>query len=264
MSNYLLPIIIFAILGILAGVLLTVASKVFEVKVDEGIEQIADSLPQANCGACGFAGCADYANAIVEKGVPTNLCKPGGPDVSAKISGILGTEALEMIPEVAVVRCNGNCDAVKHRFEFDGVQSCAAAKRFYGGSKACSYGCLGYGDCITQCDNDAISIINGVAVVNSNCAGCGKCVKICPNQLITIKPVTKHIDVKCSSADNGKLTKQACSNGCIGCKICEKKCLNDAIHIENFHAVIDYAKCTGCGACYEACPTGAITCCEKQ
>lgn len=262
MSTYLIPIIIFAVLGLAAGILLTAASKIFYVKTDERIEQISEALPQANCGACGFAGCSDYANAIVKNNAPTNLCKPGGAEVSAKISSILGTAAMEVVPETAVVHCRGNCEAVKKRFEFDGVQSCAAAKRFHGGEKSCTFGCLGYGDCVSVCDEHAIEIVNGVAEVTGVCGACGKCVKACPNSLISIKPVAKHIDVKCSSKDNGKVTKQSCSNGCIGCKICEKKCLSDAIKVVDFHAVIDYNKCTGCGTCYDACPTGAITNCE--
>lgn len=262
MSAFLVPVIIFAVLGLAAGILLTAASKIFYVKTDERIEQISESLPQANCGACGFAGCSDYANAIVSNNAPTNLCKPGGTEVSKKISSILGTEAMEITPETAVVHCRGNCDAVSRRFTFDGVQSCAAAKRFHGGEKSCTFGCLGYGDCVNVCDENAIEIVNGVAEVTGACVACGKCVKACPNSLISMKPVAKHIDVKCSSKDNGKVTKQACSNGCIGCKICEKKCLNDAIKVIDFHAVIDYNKCTVCGACYNACPTGAITNCE--
>ena len=99
MPTYLIPIIIFAVLGLAAGILLTAASKIFYVKTDERIEQISDSLPQANCGACGFAGCSDYANAIVKSNAPTNLCKPGGAEVSAKISSILGTAAMEVVPE---------------------------------------------------------------------------------------------------------------------------------------------------------------------
>ena len=117
-ETYFVPILIFAVLGLLAGVLLTAASKIFYVKTDERIEQISDALPQANCGACGFAGCSDYANAIVEKGAATNLCKPGGGEVSAKISEILGTEAMSVTPETAVVHCQGNCDAVKNKIYF--------------------------------------------------------------------------------------------------------------------------------------------------
>lgn len=262
MSTYLIPIIIFAVLGLAAGILLTAASKFFYVKTDERIEQINDSLPQANCGACGFAGCGDYANAIVKNNAPTNLCKPGGTEISLKISSILGTEAMKITPETAVVHCRGNCDAVTKRFDFDGIQSCSSAKRFYSGEKSCSFGCLGYGDCVNVCDEHAIEIVNGVAEITGVCIACGKCVKICPNSLISIKPVDKHIDVRCSSKDNGKITKQSCKNGCIGCKICEKKCLSEAIKVVDFHAIIDYNKCTGCGTCYNACPTGAITNCE--
>ena len=135
-ETYFVPILIFAVLGLLAGVLLTAASKIFYVKTDERIEQISDALPQANCGACGFAGCSDYANAIVEKDAATNLCKPGGTEVSAKISEILGTEAMSVTPETAVVHCQGNCDAVKTRFTLTGLQAVLPQKDFTAALKA--------------------------------------------------------------------------------------------------------------------------------
>ena len=185
MSTYLIPVIIFAVLGLAAGILLTAAAKIFYVKTDERIEKIGDSLPQANCGACGYAGCSDYANAIVNGNAPTNLCKPGGTEVSRKISSILGTEVLEVLPETAVVHCRGNCEAVKKRFEFDGIQSCAASKRFYSGEKSCSYGCLGYGDCVSVCAFDAIHVVDGVARVDyDKCKGCGMCAQKCPKKII--------------------------------------------------------------------------------
>ena len=262
--TYLIPALILGGCGILAGVLLTVAAKVFHVEVDERVEKISAALPQANCGACGFAGCADYAAAIVEKGAATNLCRPGGADAAGKIAEILGTAASEVVPMVAVVHCNGNCEATGKAFVFTGVKSCKAAKRFYSGDGICKYGCLGFGDCVSVCDRDALSIVNGVAKVEpSLCGACGQCAAACPNNLISIKPLAKHIDVLCSSADNGKVTKLNCKNGCIGCKICEKKCPNGAITVENFHASIDYEKCTNCGACMAACPVKVIHSCEK-
>ena len=92
-DTYILPVLIFAGIGLLAGTLLTVASKIFEVKTDERIEKITEALPQANCGACGYAGCADYANAIITKGAAGNLCRPGGTETAKIISEISGNDA---------------------------------------------------------------------------------------------------------------------------------------------------------------------------
>lgn len=257
--TYVIPVVILGACGVLAGILLTAAAKIFHVDVDERIKKIGEALPQANCGACGFAGCADYAAAIVNNGAETNLCRPGGADAAGKIAEILGRSASKVTPMTAVVHCNGDCNATDTAFEFDGVRSCKAVKRFYGGSGLCKFGCIGLGDCVSVCEHNAIKVINGVArVIPARCVACGKCANICPNGLITIKPLSKHVDVLCSSQDNGKLTKQNCKNGCIGCKLCEKKCPLGAIKVENFHAVINYELCTGCGECAVACPAKVI------
>lgn len=262
--TYLIPALILGVSGAIAGILLTVAAKVFYVEVDERIEKIGEALPQANCGACGYAGCTDYAAAIVNNGAATNLCRPGGADAAAKIAEILGTAAEEVIPMTAIVRCNGDCNATSTAFDFSGLQSCKAVKRFYGGSGMCKYGCIGLGDCTAVCEKNAIRIENSAAkVMSSLCTACGQCAAVCPNSLIIIKPLAKHIDVLCSSAANGKSTKLSCKNGCVGCKICEKKCPNAAIRVENFHASIDYERCTNCGECMNACPIKAIHSCEK-
>ena len=260
-ETYIFPILLFAALGLVAALLLTIANHVFHVRVDARIEALDNALPHANCGACGFAGCGEYAEAIVQKNAPTNLCKPGGSEVAAQLAGIMGTAALAVEPECAVVRCQGDCDATRKQFDFGGIQSCQAAKRFYGGPGSCLYGCIGLGDCANVCDRNAICIVNGIASVRTDlCGACGQCVKVCPNQLIALMPVRHTIQVRCSSHANGKITKSACENGCIGCKRCEKECLHDAIHVENFLAVIDPLKCAGCGACWRVCPTVAITC----
>ena len=120
--TYLIPALIVGACGVMAGVLLTVAAKVFHVEVDERIEKISEALPQANCGACGFAGCSDYAAAIIEKGAATNLCRPGGAEAAGKIAAILGTAAADVVPMTAVVHCNGNCEASSKSFVFTGVR----------------------------------------------------------------------------------------------------------------------------------------------
>ena len=158
-----------------------------------------------------------------------------------------------------MLHCNGTCDATARKFRFDGVQTCAAAKRFYGGTGVCTYGCLGMGDCVSVCENDVISIQNGIATFcTEKCVGCNKCAKVCPNGLIELRPEKKKVDVRCSSRNMGKVAMQSCKNSCIGCKKCEKVCKFDAIIVENAYPVIDYDKCKSCGLCAKECPRGCI------
>ncbi len=258
-GTYILPILIFAALGIIAGALLTLFSKVFEVKTDERFEQLSEALPQINCGACGFSGCNEYAKAILNNNEKTNLCNPGGDATSKKISEILGVEFSDVIEQVAFIHCSGACNVTSTKYNFEGTQSCVASNRFYNGSKVCTSGCLGFGDCLSVCPNNAIILKDGIAVVdNTRCVGCGLCVKACPNKLITMKPLTQIFDVACSSTEIGRVTKMECKVGCIGCKICKRECPSRAIKVDNYCATINYQKCTQCGKCAEVCPTGSI------
>lgn len=257
--GYLIPILIFAVLGLLAGILLTAASSIFAVEVDERAQLISEALPQANCGACGFTGCNDYADAIVNRGAQCNLCKPGGEKSAKQISKIMGVEVIIKEPEIAFVRCSGDCNITPHKYEFDGVQSCAACNRFYNGSKLCTSGCLGYGDCVKACPQGAISIVDRIAKVDkAKCTGCGLCAKACPNGLIAVRKISQPVDVFCSSNDIGRITHSICTNGCIGCKLCERNCESKAIKVVDNHAVIDYEKCTGCGKCVEVCKMHSV------
>lgn len=258
-TEVVVPVLIFAAIGAIAGTLLILGSKFFAVEVDEKVTKIAEALPNANCGACGYAGCADYAKAVAEGKAPNNKCKPGGSDAAKAIAAIMGQEALEAEREVAYVRCNGCLDASEDRYNFISTQSCSATERFYNGKRMCRSGCDGLGDCAAVCDRDAICIVNGVAVVNpEKCGACGKCVAACPNNLIVIRPYKQKVDVRCSSRDPGKIAKDVCKNSCIGCKLCEKKCPEGAITVTDNHATIDYSKCTNCGTCASACPRKCI------
>lgn len=138
------------------------------------------------------------------------------------------------------------------------MADCAVAARTGGGQKACLNGCLGFGNCVAVCDREAIEIIDGIAHVNDNCRGCGQCAKACPKGLIRIVPKTVKYVVSCSSNLKGAALKDKCQSGCIGCKLCEKACENGAITVIDNLAVIDYDKCTSCGACVEKCPKKVI------
>lgn len=254
-----IPVLIFAALGVLAGALLTAAAKIFAVEVDERVDQISEALPQANCGACGFSGCADYADAIVNRGAECGLCKPGGEKSAKAISKIMGVEVSVGEPLVAFVRCAGDCTITPHKYEFDGEQSCAACNRYYNGSKLCTCGCLGYGDCVSVCPQNAISIIDRIAVVDkAKCIGCGLCAKTCPNGLIAIRRISQKTDIFCSSSELAKVTHLKCPEGCIGCRMCEKVCETGAITVHDNHAAIDYEKCIDCGKCAEVCKVHAV------
>lgn len=259
MESYIYPILIFIVMGLVFGVLLTVLSKVFAVKTDPRTEQITEALPGANCGGCGFAGCADYADAIVNKGAPMNLCAPGGSGAASSIGKIMGADVSSSDKKIPVIHCNGTCEASPKAFNFEGVQTCASAKRFYGGTSLCMHGCIGLGDCAAVCPKGCISIKNGIAAVcTEECISCGKCAKTCPNGLIELRSVKKKVDVLCSSKDMGAAAVKACKNSCIACGKCVKACKLSAIEIKDFHAVIDYDKCVGCGLCAKECPRGCI------
>lgn len=259
MDGIMFPVLIVSVIGIISGIILTVAAKFMSVPVDERVTNIREVLPGANCGACGFAGCDEYASELVHSGVATNLCTPGGAAVSAQISELLGVDAQEVVAKRAVVRCVGTTKATRSVMDYQGPRTCAANNSFYQGGKSCSHGCLGYGDCVRVCQYDAIAIVDGVAVVDKDlCTACGMCVKLCPNHLIEIVPASSEIQVACSSHDKGGVVRKACSAGCIGCKKCEKTCEFDAIHVSDNLASIDPAKCTNCGKCVEVCPTKVI------
>lgn len=247
-------------IGLLCALLLVIADKFMAVKEDDRVAKVRECLPGANCGACGFTGCDGYAKALIETpGTKTNLCVPGSDAVAKQIASILGVEAEDVIEQIAYVHCHGDCSRTSKKHEYKGIESCAAAKLFFGGDGSCTYGCMGYGDCAKVCPNGAICIENGIAHVDPRkCTGCGLCAKTCPNKIISLMPDTAKTVVTCSNKEKGAVAAKKCTNACIGCMKCAKNCPAEAIKVENFLAQIDYDKCVHCGKCAEVCPVHAI------
>ncbi len=259
MELYLYPVIVLGLFGLIFAVLLQIASKVFEVKLDERVAAVLDALPGANCGACGFPGCEGLANAIAAGNAAVNQCPIGGQPVADAIADIMGVNAGEMTKEVAVVMCQGTCDKASNKYEFNGIQDCRFMADLADGSKTCPAGCLGGGTCVKVCQFDAIHMVDGIAVVDEEkCTACNKCIEICPKNLIKLMPYESKTVVKCNTKDPGKLVRTYCTVGCTACGICEKNCPEDAIHVIDGIAVIDHDKCTDCGTCVAKCPSASI------
>lgn len=247
-------------LGLLFGIVLGAASKIFAHEVDPRIKEIENILPGANCGACGYPGCSAYARAIVESGADITLCAPGGESVQTKIATLLGKEKTTTEKMIAKVRCVGDNEAVRRTGEFDGVKTCFTSHFTIGGDKACAYGCLGYGDCVRACPFNALYMgSNGLPVViEENCTGCGLCVKACPRNVIELVPASAYMFIKCVSKDFGAAVLKVCKKGCIGCGLCVKVNNNEAIRMEENLPVIDYKNFKGDKTAAEKCPTKVI------
>jgi Na+-translocating ferredoxin:NAD+ oxidoreductase RNF subunit RnfB len=265
MNVILVAVISLGAIGLIAAVILFVASKKFAVYEDPHIAQVAEVLPQANCGGCGYPGCSGFADACVKAGsLEGKLCPVGGQPVMAKVAAILGLEAAATEPMVAVVRCNGSCENRPRTTKYDGAVSCAIAHATYGGETGCTFGCLGCGDCEAACQFGAL-VINpetGLPEVDDDkCTACGACKKACPRNIIEIRPKGKNnrrMYVSCVNKDKGIIANKACKVSCIGCGKCMKACPFEAITLENNLAYIDPAKCKSCRKCEQECPKGAI------
>lgn len=258
-------VVILTCLGLLLAVLLYLLAKKFKVDEDPRIDDVEKTMPGANCGGCGFAGCRAFAEAAVKADTLDGVfCPVGGNDVMKKVAAILGREVKDKAPMVAVVRCNGTCEFRPKTNVYDGVSSCKVKAALYAGDTACAYGCLGCGDCVSACEFGALSMdpVTGLPVVDeSKCTSCGACVKACPKNLIELRakgPRGMRVYVSCMNHDKGPVAKKACAASCIGCGLCVKTCTHNAISLTDNLAYIDFEKCKLCRECEAVCPTGAI------
>ena len=247
-----------------AAILYFVGRK-FHVEEDPRIEEVQEALPAANCGGCGFPGCASFANACVKAETMDDLyCPVGGQETMDKVAEILGKTVVTSAKKIAVVRCSGSCDERPQLNLYDGSSNCAIAAALYGGDTGCSFGCLGLGDCEESCTFDAIHI-NPITrlpeVVEDKCTACGACVKACPKDIIELRkqgPKSRRIYVSCVNKDKGAVARKACNVACIGCSKCQQACPFEAITIENNLAFIIDDKCRLCRKCVPVCPTNSI------
>ena len=240
--SILIAFLVLAFLGALLGLGLSLASKKFAVEKDEKLEKLEAMMPGANCGGCGFAGCAAYAEAVFNGSAEPGLCSPGGQALADKMSKVMGVAAGKIEKKVAYVFCQGSCSKTAKDFDYQGLEDCNAASILFKGEGSCKYGCLHLGSCMKVCPENAISrdADGQLSVDRDKCIGCGKCEKVCPNGVIKLIPYSAKYVVACNSHDSGAKVRKFCEAGCIGCKICETKFPESGFKVESFLASASY------------------------
>lgn len=255
-TTLLLSLACMGILGIAFGAGLAAAAKRFKIEMDPRVEEVLDALPNVNCGACGYAGCAAFAAAVVKGEAPVVGCVPGGLECARGVAAIMGAEVGEVEKRRAVVRCQGGEAEARREFDYDGVRECRAAVLLGGGPKACKFGCVGFGTCVAACPFEAIEMgADGLPVVSEEkCTACGLCAKACPVGIITILPSRHRVFLACSNPGRGKEVKAVCTRGCIACRACVKATESGAITWGDGLPEIDYERWTDPEAALEKCP----------
>lgn len=251
-------------LGIIFGLVLAYANKKLAIEVNPLIHIVEDVLPKGQCGACGYAGCMAYAEAVVTNpDVSPSLCIPGKDIVAKAVAELTGKAAATVEPRIAQVRCAGGEGKAGKSYLYEGVRDCLAASLMFGGNKSCKYGCLGLGTCVNNCPFDAMTMSpEGLPVIDPDkCTGCGKCETVCPKKVITMMPLVAKVRVNCNSKDKGAVARKACSVACIACTLCMRECPHGAITMDNNLAVVNPQICHSVcndARCLSKCPTKAI------
>ena len=248
---------LFTLLGLFFGFALAAVALRFQVPVNPVVERVREQLPSANCGACGFAGCQVYAEAVVERPeVPPNLCAPGRGSVARALAGLTGKDVGQVLDRIVVMRCTGTSAWAREEARYAGIETCSAASLVFGGPKACKNGCLGLGDCVRICPFDALHIgEDGIAVVTPDkCTGCGLCVPSCPKELFELYPRVHRIELSCVAKEKQSVVRSSCMVGCTLCRKCVAKCPAEAIAWDGRTILIDHESCLAYGpSCNEAC-----------
>ena len=254
---------VFTVLGVVFGFALAVAALRFAVPSNPLVDRVRSVLPSANCGACGYAGCQVYAEAVVENpGVPANLCVPGRATVAETLAQLTHKDVGKVQDRIVIMTCHGTSAYARVEADYYGIETCAAAALVFGGPKACKNGCLGLGDCVRVCPFDALELgPDGIVeVVSERCTGCGLCVPVCPKNLFHFYPRRHRIELSCVARDKQAVVRATCMVGCTLCRKCVAKCPASAITWNGTTIEIDHDACLAygpsCGeACVDICPS---------
>ncbi len=217
-----IPALAMLITAVVFAFIIWVIYRKFRISMDPRLENVTQMLGGLNCGACGFASCENFSEALFRG--ENALCPLIKSEEMSNIYKILGRHDVGENTKKALVLCKARREDKTFYAAYQGVQTCRGA-RDYSSYQGCSYGCLGFGDCVGVCPASAIEIIACLAVIDiDKCIGCGLCVKSCPQNIITI--INRESDflpvVSCSSKDKMVYVKSVCRVGCIGCGVCVK------------------------------------------
>lgn len=253
------------LLGALCALILYFVAKKFEVKEDTRIEELNALLPQANCGACGQAGCKQFAALIVERQSLENLfCPVGGQDLMGVLGQKLGLATQSFEKKVAVLKCQGTRTAAPDKIDYHLIPNCRLRHQQNCGMTACTQGCLRGGDCVRVCKFGALYFDEEKGlpvVVEEKCTSCGACLKACPRLLFELRTAHEKVYVACMNQEKGAIAKANCSSACIACQKCIR--LIDNPHLGQMSENLAILK-EGIDAgvwgerLVEACPTRAI------
>ncbi|MDP4276839.1 MAG: RnfABCDGE type electron transport complex subunit B [Bacteroidota bacterium] len=252
-------------LALVLAVILYAAANTFKVSEDPRLDEVTEKLPGVNCGGCGFASCRNFAEACLKQNrLDALFCPVGGNKTMSAVAAVLGIEAVQAEPAIAVLRCNGSCAVRPKVAVYDGASTCGIAALTSGNLTDCLWGCLGLGDCVNACPFNAIRMNSATSlpeIEEDACVSCGACVNACPNGLFEIRKkrsITGRIYVACMNKDKGAIAGKACFVACIGCGKCEKVCAYHAVILKDNLAYINDDTCTQCRKCVKSCPTHAI------
>ena len=253
-------ILTLVVLSFLLTSLLIFAHKKWRVNENPLYDDVELMLPQANCGACGYPGCRAFAEALVDKKTLPGLCSVSSSELQLKIAQRLGVDVGSQEKNVARLACAGGNNVAKHHAHYSGLKNCRAASLVSGGSKNCSWGCLGLGDCEEVCQFNAINIDeHHLPFVNEDkCTGCNDCVDICPKDLFSLHPMSHRLWVACKNLQSGDDLLDNCEVACTACGRCAHDAPENFINMQNNLPVIDYTNFQKTIDPIKRCPTGSI------